>query len=45
MADNVADWLRRLELEQYAPAFAAHDIDGDILLQLTAEDLVGLGVT
>jgi class 3 adenylate cyclase/tetratricopeptide (TPR) repeat protein len=45
MADNVADWLRRLGLEQYAPAFAANDIDNEILRELTADDLIGLGVT
>jgi class 3 adenylate cyclase len=45
MADNVADWLRRLGLQQYAPAFTAHDIDGGILSELTADDLIGLGVT
>jgi class 3 adenylate cyclase len=45
MADNVADWLHRLGLEQYAPAFAANDIDNEILRELTADDLIGLGVT
>src|SRR5260370_5017331 len=45
MADNVADWLRRLGLEQYAPAFAANDIDLEVLPELTADDLLGLGVT
>src|SRR5262249_44797269 len=32
-------------LEQYAPAFAANDIDAEVLTELTAEDLIGLGVT
>src|SRR5271169_896864 len=45
MADNVADWLRRLGLEQYAPAFTANDIDAGVLAELTADDLLGLGVT
>ena len=45
MSIDVADWLRRLGLEQYAPSFAANDIDGDVLSELTADDLVGLGVT
>ena len=45
MSIDVADWLRRLGLEQYAPAFAANDIDGEILPELTADDLIGLGVT
>ena len=42
---EVADWLRGLGLERYAPAFAANDIDGAVLRELTTEDLVGLGVT
>jgi hypothetical protein len=31
MSMDIADWLRRLGLEQYAPAFAANDIDAEIL--------------
>jgi class 3 adenylate cyclase/predicted ATPase len=42
---DVADWLRNLGLERYAPAFADNDIDAAILPRLTAEDLVGIGVT
>ncbi|HYZ41935.1 MAG TPA: adenylate/guanylate cyclase domain-containing protein, partial [Stellaceae bacterium] len=45
MSINVADWLRRLRLEHYAPAFAANDIDAGVLLDLTADDLIGLGVS
>jgi class 3 adenylate cyclase len=37
--------LRRLGLEQYEPAFAANDIDEEVLPELTAEDLAGLGVS
>src|SRR6516164_2277949 len=44
MSIDVADWLRRLDLEQYAPIFAANDIDGEVLPELTADDLIGLGV-
>ena len=44
MSVDFADWLRALGLEQYAPAFAANDIDGEVLPELTAEDLTGLGV-
>jgi hypothetical protein len=29
---DVAEWLRGLGLEQYAPAFASNDIDGEVLL-------------
>jgi class 3 adenylate cyclase len=45
MPINVADWLRRLGLEQYEPAFSANDIDDEVLPELTAEDLAGLGVS
>lgn len=45
MAVEVAQWLRGIGLEQYAPAFADNDIDGSLLPELTAEDLVALGVT
>ena len=43
MAVEVAQWLRGIGLEQYAPAFADNDIDGSLLPELTAEDLVALG--
>jgi hypothetical protein len=42
---DVAEWLRRFGLEQYAPAFRAHDIDAEVLRRLTGEDLRELGVT
>jgi hypothetical protein len=45
MSIDVADWLRRLGLEQYAPTFAANDIDAEVLPGLTADDLTGLGIT
>src|SRR5246500_696817 len=45
MSMECAAWLRRLGLEQYAPAFTANDIDAEILPDLTGEDLTGLGVT
>ena len=45
MSIDVADWLRRLGLEQYAPGFSANDVDTEVLLELTADDLIGLGVT
>jgi len=41
---DVAAWLRGLGLAQYAPAFRDNDIDGEVLSQLTADDLIGLGV-
>src|SRR5262249_22202717 len=42
---DVADWLRGLGFEQYAPAFRDNDIDGEVLRRLTGEDLRELGVT
>ena len=42
---DVAEWLRGLGLEQYAPAFRANDIDEQVLRQLTGDDLRELGVT
>jgi class 3 adenylate cyclase/predicted ATPase len=41
---NVAEWLRGLGLEQYAPAFRDNHVDGEVLRRLTAEDLRELGV-
>jgi len=45
MAIDVAFWLRGLGLEQYGPDFADNDIDGSVLPELTAEDLIALGIT
>src|SRR5690349_10808129 len=45
MAIDVALWLRALGLEQYAPGFADNDVDAAVLPELTAEDLIALGVT
>jgi hypothetical protein len=42
---DAAAWLRGLGCEQYAPAFRDNEVDGDVLPDLTAEDLIGLGVT
>jgi class 3 adenylate cyclase/predicted ATPase len=41
---EVAEWLRKLGLEQYEPAFRANEIDARVLPSLTAEDLKDLGV-
>jgi class 3 adenylate cyclase len=41
---DLAEWLRGLGLEQYAPAFRDNDIDGEVLRRLTGEDLRELGV-
>jgi class 3 adenylate cyclase len=42
---DVAAWLRGLGLEQYAPAFRDNAIDGEVLRELTADDLKDLGVS
>jgi hypothetical protein len=42
---NVGEWLRSLRLEQYERAFRENDIDAQVVLELTTEDLIGLGVT
>src|SRR5499427_3802199 len=42
---DVAEWLRGLGLERYAPAFRDNDIDEMVLRRLTGEDLRELGVT
>jgi predicted ATPase/class 3 adenylate cyclase len=42
---DVADWLRKLGLEQYEPAFRANEIDAGVLSSLTADDLKDLGVS
>src|SRR5216684_1737787 len=45
MAIDVKSWLQQLGLAQYEPAFRDNEVDGDVLPDLTAEDLIGLGVT
>src|SRR5215470_10107402 len=37
-------WLLSLGLERYERAFRDNDVDADVLPDLTADDLVGLGV-
>src|ERR1700720_1604294 len=45
MAIDVASWLQQLGLAQYEPAFRDNEVDGDVLPDLTAEDLISIGVT
>src|SRR5882757_8327222 len=45
MSIEITSWLRGLGLEQFVTAFLENDIDGEILPELTADDLIGLGVT
>ncbi|HYZ40436.1 MAG TPA: SAM domain-containing protein, partial [Stellaceae bacterium] len=42
---DVAAWLKSLGLERFVPAFRDNDIDAEVLPKLTADDLIGLGVT
>ena len=41
---DVADWLRALGLERYEATFRENDVSAEVLCDLTAEDLEGLGV-
>jgi class 3 adenylate cyclase len=41
----IADWLAKIDLEQYAPAFANNDIDVSVLRHLTDADLEKIGVS
>src|SRR4029077_5102762 len=45
MSIEITSWLRGLGLEQFATAFLANDVDAEVLPKLTADDLIGLGVT
>src|SRR5258708_23168427 len=42
---DVAAWFRGLGLEQYARAFRDNDVDGEVLPELTTDDLISIGVT
>src|SRR2546421_11611588 len=42
---DVAAWLRDLDLARYVSAFRDNDIDAEVLLKLTTEDLISIGVT
>src|SRR5438105_5145034 len=44
MAIDVASWLQQRGLGQYEPAFRDNEVDGDVLPDLTAEDLIAIGV-
>ena len=43
--EQIADWLEKLGLGQYAKLFADNDIDGSVLPHLTDQDLKDLGVS
>ncbi|MBV8508407.1 MAG: AAA family ATPase, partial [Alphaproteobacteria bacterium] len=42
---DIGGWLQSLGLERYVQAFEENDIDAEVLPSLTADDLIGLGVT
>jgi hypothetical protein len=42
---DVTHWLEQHGLGRYADAFADNDVDCDLLVKLTAEDLSDLGLT
>src|ERR1700680_3427535 len=42
---DVAAWLQGLGLERYEAAFRDNDVDADVLPELTADDLISIGVT
>jgi class 3 adenylate cyclase len=41
---DIATWLRNLDLERYTTAFQENDIDDEVLAELTADDLMAIGV-
>jgi class 3 adenylate cyclase len=42
---DIEGWLRSLGLERYYQAFHDNDVDANVLPELTADDLIALGVT
>ena len=42
---QIADWLEKLGMSEYAERFAESDIDIDVLRDLTDQDLRDLGVS
>ena len=42
---DIGAWLRGLGLEHYEQAFRDNDIDADLLPELTADDLIAIGIT
>jgi class 3 adenylate cyclase/predicted ATPase len=42
---DIGTWLRGLGLGQYEAAFRDNDVDAEVLAELTAEDLISIGVT
>ena len=42
---QIADWLNKLGMSEYAETFAENDIDASVLPELTDQDLKDLGVS
>ena len=42
---QIADWLKKLGVSEYAQRFAENDIDIDVLSELTDQDLEKLGIS
>ena len=42
---DITQWLQNLELEQYTEIFKNNDIDEQVLLHLTADNLKDIGIT
>ena len=42
---QIADWLKKLGMSEYAQRFAENDIDASVLPELTDQDLKDLGVS
>ena len=44
LVDQIAEWLARIGLERYTPAFIDNDIDVEVLRYVTDADLEKIGV-
>ena len=42
---QISDWLKQLDMSEYAQRFADNDIDIDVLNELTDQDFDRLGVS
>ena len=45
MIDDVGEWLRSVNLETYAASFRINEISGQVLLDISLDDLDYMGVT
>jgi hypothetical protein len=43
--EEIADWLKKLGMSEYAQRFADNDIDASVFRDLTDQDLKDLGVS